>query len=189
MDKWAHLGHMLGECWANSNTTYVHIPKNASSFIKGCVLAAGEWTHHRKLIQNNHYIVALRDPVERWISGMAQFQINSDQLSLPADHIFDTITFDDHTESQLYFLTGVNLSDATFFKVDYQLTNSLKKYFGNQVNVDGMPKFNSSIDDPLKLKLKAHLSNLIDNNPEYLLKLKEHFADDYKLIESVKFYD
>ena len=36
MDKWAHMGHLLGECYFDSNRdlTYIHIPKNASSFAK-----------------------------------------------------------------------------------------------------------------------------------------------------------
>lgn len=191
MDKWAHLGHKLGECFycGSTSATYIHIPKNASSFIKACLLSTRDWFHCENLIHNDQYIVALRDPIDRWVSGMAQYQFNSKQFDLSEDEIFNTITFDDHTEEQLYFLTGVNLLKTTFFKVDDELASKLDKWFSKRDDITNLAKLNNSATDPIKLKLKNCLQTMIDNNPDNLLKLKKHFANDYKLFESVKFYD
>ena len=89
MDRWAHLGHSLGECWVDNTTgiTYVHIPKNASSFIKGCVLASLKFKHSNTLVKSPRYLIALRDPVERWVSGIAQYEFNSKQDHIPYQEI------------------------------------------------------------------------------------------------------
>ena len=190
MDRWAHLGHKLGECFycGSTSATYVHIPKNASSYIKAYLLSTKDWFHCEKLQHNEQYIVALRDPVERWISGMAQYQVNSQQFDLSEDEIFSTITFDDHTEEQIYFLTGVNLLKTTFFKVDDTLADQLDKYFAGRVDITRLTRYNDSNDDSTKLNLKHRLQAMIDNTPAHLVKLKEHFARDYELINRVKFY-
>jgi hypothetical protein len=191
MDKWAHLGHKLGECYycGSRSQTYVHIPKNASSYIKACLLQTGNWFHSEKFITNDRYLIALRDPIDRWLSGMAQFQVNSNQFDLNIDKIFNTITFDDHTEQQIYFLKGVNLLACDFIWVDDNLTTSLNKWFVEKYSttIDHMPNYN--VSEGIKLDLKQRLVKAIDQHPELLLKLKEHFAVDYRLIESVKFYD
>lgn len=191
MDRWAHLGHRRGECWVDTSarTTYVHIPKNASSYIKGCLLSTNQWQHSDSLVQNEKYLVALRDPVDRWLSGIAQYQVNSNQFNLSINEIFDTITFDDHTEQQIYFLEGVNLLACDFIWVDDGLTARLNKWFTEKysITIDHLPKYNTS--EGVKLEIKQRLINAIDQDPELLLKLKEHFAIDYQLIERVKFYD
>jgi hypothetical protein len=191
MDRWAHLGHRLGECWVDSSarTTYIHIPKNASSYIKGCVLSTNKWQHSDTLVQNEKYLVALRDPVDRWTSGMAQYQINSNQFDLSDEEIFNTITFDDHTEQQLYFLEGVNLLSCDFILVNDQLTTTLNKWFTEKysITVDHLPKYNSS--EGVKLEIKQRLTDTLKQNPNLMSKLKEHFRIDYELINRVKFYD
>jgi hypothetical protein len=191
MDRWAHLGHRLGECYycGSISRTYVHIPKNASSYIKACLLQTNNWFHSEKFITNDQYLVALRDPVDRWLSGMAQYQINSNQIDLSIDEIFNTITFDDHTELQTYFLKGVNLLACDFIWVDDNLTTKLNKWFIEKYSatITHLPKYNTG--EGVKLELKQRLINAIDQHPEFLLKLKEHFALDYRLIESVTYYD
>ena len=192
LDRWAHLGHKLGECWFDSanNITYVHVPKNASSFIKGCLQASTKWEHSDILVNSEQYLVVLRDPIERWCSGIAQFQINSQQLELDVNDVFNQITFDDHTEEQIYFLQDIGLNKVTFIMINDAFNETISRWFGENgytVNVDTMPKFNQSSD--IKLELKQKYQQLVDSNPDYMLQLKKHFAADYELINKVKFYD
>jgi hypothetical protein len=154
-------------------------------------LSTKKWHHSDELIPNKRYLIALRDPIERWLSGIAQYQVNSNSVNLSEEEIFETITFDDHTEQQIYFLKDIDLLSCVFVKVDATLTNVLTKWFKEQYSFDigHLPLYNSSINDPVKLQIKQNLSNILDQNPNLMLKLKEHFRIDYELINRVKFYD
>ena len=192
LDRWAHLGHKLGECWVDStnNITYVHVPKNASSFFKGCLVASNQWLHSNTLVISKQYLVLLRDPIERWCSGMAEYQVNSQQLDLDIVTIFKKITFDDHTEQQIYFLHGIDLNKVTFIMINDTFNETISRWLTEKeyvLNGYNMPKFNQSSD--VKLELKQKYQQLVDSNPDYMLQLKKHFAADYDLINKVKFYD
>ena len=109
MSKWAHLGHHLGECWndKDKSITFVHIPKNASSFVKGWLLRSGNFTHSDSLVIADHYLITLRDPIERWVSGIAQFMNVESNQQLTLHELVEQVTVDDHTELQTYFLQNV----------------------------------------------------------------------------------
>jgi hypothetical protein len=190
MDKWAHLGHRLGECWTNNGLTFINIPKNASSFVKGYLLSEG-WQHSNSLVDSRQYLVILRDPVDRWLSGIAQYQFNSSRYDMDIDSTFKEITFDDHTELQSYFLQSVDLSKTAFLKFDDNLKLNLIKYFktqGHDIGWREIPNINSSAGDR-RGTIKATMQEYLANNPGYMLQLKKHFAADYELINKVTFYD
>jgi len=192
LGRWVHLGHRLGECWVDEvhNKTYVHIPKNASSFIKGVLIGSGGFWHHSEtLINSNENLIMLRDPIDRWLSGITQYLHNSKQ-DLSADEIFDKITFDDHTDLQTYFLQGVDLGHATFMFVDENLRANLANWIydrGYRTNVDIAIEYNASSEDD-RATTKNYYTKLLNQNPEFVLKLQQHFEEDYKLIGKVKFY-
>jgi len=193
LGRWAHLGHRLGECWVDdiNNISYIHIPKNASSFVKGVLIGSGGfWRHSETLINSNENLIMLRDPIERWCSGITQYLFNSKQ-DLSVDEIFEKITFDDHTDLQTYFLQGVDLNNATFMLVGDNLKANLNNWIYNRpyrTNVDIAIQYNSSNEDSRRTT-KEYYVNLLEQNPELVLKLQQHFEEDYKLIGSVKFYE
>lgn len=193
LGRWAHLGHRLGECWVDdvNNISYIHIPKNASSFIKGVLIGAGGfWRHSETLVNSNENLIVLRDPIDRWCSGITQYLHNSKQ-DLSVNEVFDRITFDDHTELQTYFLRGVDLSKATFMLVDENLRKNLDNWIYNRpyrTNVNIAIEYNASGKDDRRTT-KAYYINLLEQNPNLVLKLQKHFEEDYKLINSVKFYE
>jgi len=188
MDKWAHLGHVLGECWNDPvrSTTFVHIPKNASSFVKGCLLSSGNFTYSDSLVGADQYLITLRDPIERWASGIAQFMSVEANKHLSIDDLVNTVTFDDHTELQTYFLQGVDLNKCVFLKVNADLKSNIKLWLqknGYIVDVDHLPIINQG-DAILKNKFAA----MVDGNNQIKLNLTKHYATDYELINRVKFY-
>jgi hypothetical protein len=192
LGRWAHLGHRLGECWVDevNNKTYIHIPKNASSFVKGVLIGSGGFWHHSEaLVNNNENLIILRDPIDRWCSGITQYLYNN-KLDLSINDIFDKITFDDHTDLQTYFLQDVDLTVSTFIQVDENLRANLNDWIterGYRTNVDIAIQYNASAEDD-RITTKNYYVNLLEQRSDLVLKLKEHFAEDYKLIESVKFY-
>jgi hypothetical protein len=193
LGRWVHLGHRLGECWVDevNNKSYIHIPKNASSFIKGVLIGSGGFWHHSETLVNSvENLIVLRDPVDRWLSGITQYLHNNHLVDMPAELIFDKITFDDHTDLQTYFLQGVDLTSATYMMVNDELRANVNDWIierGYRTNVDIAIQYNASRDDD-RITTKGYYANLLEQQPELVLKLKEHFAEDYELINSVQYY-
>jgi len=190
--RWAHLGHRLSECWVDTvhNKSYIHIPKNASSFIKGILIGSGGfWYHSETLVNSDENLIVLRDPVDRWCSGITQYLHNS-KLDLSVNEVLDKITFDDHTDLQTYFLQGVDLDHATFMMVNDDLRANMNDWIlncGYRTNVDLAIAYNASSEDD-RVTTKNYYTKLLDQNPEFVLKLRKHFEADYELINRVKFY-
>jgi hypothetical protein len=132
MDKWAHLGHTLGECWvdSNKNVTYINIPKNASTFIKRQLINTNGFIHSDILIHADQYLIVLRDPIERWISAVAQLLTAKDN-HMSYDKLANIITTDDHTETQTYFLQNVEIDKCIFFMVNSNLSKNLQQWLDN----------------------------------------------------------
>ena len=193
LGRWVHLGHRLGECWVDevNDKTYIHIPKNASSFVKGVLIGSGGFWHHSEtLINSSENLIVLRDPIDRWVSGITQYLQNTNQIDMPADLVFNKVTFDDHTDLQTYFLQGVDLTKSTFMFVDENLRANLSSWIynrGYRTNVDIAIEYNASSEDS-RATTKDYYTKLLDQNPEFVLKLQQHFEEDYKLIGKVKFY-
>lgn len=193
LGRWAHLGHRLGECWVDevNDISYIHIPKNASSFVKGVLMGSGGFWHHSEtLVNSKENLIILRDPIDRWCSGITQYLYNSKQ-DLSIDEVFDKITFDDHTELQTYFLQGVDLDHSTFMLANDRLKSNLNDWIYNRAyrtNVDIAIQYNASNEDDRRTT-KEYYVKLLEQNPNLVLKLQQYFEADYELIGSVKFYE
>ena len=78
LEYYEKKGHVFGECMSHPDRDlmYIHIPKNASSWTKPNLLHWG-WQfynyHHSYNFYQKHAIVVLRDPVERWLSGIGEY--------------------------------------------------------------------------------------------------------------------
>jgi hypothetical protein len=194
--------HIFGECMSHNNSEfiYVYIPKNASSWTKPNLKSWGWefYNYHTDNLYHKHALVVLRDPVERWLSGIAEYlylkhrnldiaHISNSFLNL----VFDRVAFDDHTERQILFLQNLNFSNCTFFRCDHDY----RKNFSAFLNDQSMPNEYSTCEfqhvtenDPIRSNFKHFFHNIVENNSKYLERLKRYFANDYKLIESTKFY-
>jgi len=194
-------GHVFGECWSKSDTDlmYVNIPKNATSWTKPNLQDWGweNYNYHADNLYHKTAMVVLRDPVERWASGMAEYlylyhrdwpmdAFSKQMLEL----IFDKIAFDDHTEKQVYFLEGLDLNRCIFFWFD----ENYRQNFSNFLTEHGMPnryhnyeKQHVSDDSPIRRNYKEIFINTL-NDSKYLNKVQDYFRQDLKLIEQTKFY-
>ena len=119
-------GYGSGMLSPNHLQFVVNIPKNASSFVHSWTSAFG-W--RANLINQNIYrigeiIVILRDPVDRWISGIAQY-INTYILSVvgPNGPIFpgESTTEFDYSMTADDFVNGYNQNtERLLFDVIFQ---------------------------------------------------------------------
>lgn len=204
---WEPKGHVFGTCMSKPDLDlmYVNIPKNASSWTKPNLLGL-HWefyNYHQDHLHHKHAMVVLRDPVERWLSGICEYftlyhrDIDTTEFnSAFYDLLMEQITFDDHTEKQAYFINGLNPNRITFFwcDADYRL------YFSQFLRNQGIPEaaryanydFQHTTEDrpdgdTRRLKFKNIFKHLLDN-PVYLERIKQHYTPDYELINKVKFW-
>lgn len=198
-NQWAHKGHYQGECMSHpdSDYMYVYVPKNASSWTKPNLQDWGwEFYNYKTDHLDKNPLVVLRDPIDRWISGIAEYLTLYHSTFNIADPetlelIFDQITFDDHTERQVYFLDGLDADRCTFFLCDENYRVNFSKFMTELYGPNRYDRYNYqhvSENSPERKKFKNIFSNAINNNSKYTDRLREHFALDYKLIEQVKFY-
>ncbi len=193
-------GHVFGECMSSPNTDlmYVNIPKNASSWTKPNLKDWGWefYNYHTDNLYEKHALVVLRDPVDRWLSGIAEYMylyhrnIDVAHLSKPFfDLVFEKVSFDDHTDLQILFIEGLKNCTFLFCNENYKLN------FSNFLKDNG---FNNSYQnyehqhvtafDSGRQKFKDIFKSTMDNNKSYQKKIQWYFQKDYELINSVKFY-
>ena len=184
---------------------YITIPKNASSFLRE-YFKDNNWRHFHLGMQMNvrTNIIILRDPIDRWITGISQ-HITTNILGenfgsthfleqaneLVEKIIFDQIVFDDHTEQQSWFLEPFDIHNSIFFKFDDLLAYNLDSYFSKfSVNYDlkNKPFVNVSKNNFDNANLVTYFKKLIYNNRDYYNNLRSYYVRDYDLINSVQFY-
>ena len=185
---------------SDTNLMYVNIPKNASSWTKPNLKDWGweNYNYHTDNLYHKHALVVLRDPIERWLSGIAEYMYlyhkNLDTAHFSNcffDLVFDRIAFDDHTEQQVLFIEGLNLDNCTFFWCGPKYRES----FSHFLTSHGMPNryFNYAYqhvteDDPIRKKFKQIFKQVLEKNSKYITNLDCFFSKDYKLIRTIKFY-
>ena len=201
LDEWSIKGHRYGQCMINpdGDLMYVNIPKNATSWTKPNLIDFN-WveSNYHKYQLTVHALVVLRDPVDRWLSGIAEYFTLYHNSITGIEHdanltniIFDRITFDDHTERQVKFLQGLDTDNCTFMLCDSEYRNNFSKFVSEYIGDNKYYKYNYqhvSDDDQDRKHFKGIFKRLLEN-PKYLSQVKNYFEADYHLINSVKFYD
>jgi len=198
-NEWAHKGHVYGECMSKSDIDlmYVYIPKNASSWTKPNLLDHGwEFFNYHTDALDKPALVVLRDPVERWLSGIAEYmtlyQSNFRLLFQETEElIFDRITFDDHTERQVKFLQGLDIERCTFMWCDENYRSNFSDFIAEHYGANKYARYeyqHVSEEDETRRRFKTLFSRILEREPKYVRRLTEYYEEDYKLIEQVQFY-
>jgi len=199
VNEWKHKGHIYGECMSKKDIDlmYVYIPKNASSWTKPNLKDWG-WEFYNYRLDNldKHSLVILRDPVDRWLSGIAEYlTLYYPNMQVPFNEttelIFDRITFDDHTESQVKFLVGLDTDNCTFMWCNQDYRNNFSQFVSTHLGDNKYYKYDYQhvSDDCLtRRRFKNIFKTLLDQEPKYLQHIKNYFEEDYRLIEQVQFY-
>jgi hypothetical protein len=197
----------------------VNIPKNASSFMHDWgkqqgwnAVSLGEATREWPL---QEVVVIMRDPVERWISGFAQYAsswilnatrfFDSDQGPSPEDRrqsaeefiesyswlaerlIFDNLeVLDDHVSPQCsYFESLLPHLPRQYFYVDKEFESKIGAYLGFNPPTPDLDRNNSN-NDPDKKILKQFFQNRTLARPELIKIIKQAYARDYEIIAGIK---
>lgn len=161
------------------NLCFVLIPKNASTSISMSTLTSkhSEWFPFNFSSQavnfDTRYIVVLRDPVDRFISTTNMFLAGQRQLfdSWPIIKNNILITQDQHYQSQVSFIKTISHDNIDFFMFNKNVVDDIQQYYNLT--------FENSIS-----KLNVSKKVITQVNEELIKTL---YADDYQLINSVKF--
>lgn len=201
LNRLDHKGHTFGACMTtlDENLMYVQIPKNASSWTKPNLkdLNWTDFNYHYDNFYKKHAMVVLRDPVDRWLSGICEYftlyhnDINVDEFNQSFyDLIMDQVALDDHTERQYLFIEGLSYKNITFFLCD----NNYRIDFSNFLKHQGFDnKYNryeyqhTTAGSDIRSKFKKIFETLLSES-KYLDKVKNFYQKDYELINSVQFY-
>lgn len=183
---------------------YIPIPKSASTYLKNYFINNYNFTYNfnYKHLRNKRYIVCLRDPLDRWYSGVAEYfyRFHKDFIVNPSTDIIkficDRKLFDEHTELQRNFLEGLDTNLITFFYADKELVKNLEHFvtpkFANikSNNINPQSLFVNSMDwIPEKVSLTQGIKKFISENPKYIDEIKSFYEFDYELIKRVRFYN
>jgi hypothetical protein len=132
MSEWKYRGECFLQQNCGNNYIYVNIPKNASSWAK--IQFSGRPHNYISDPIDATFIVLLRDPVSRWISGAAQVFVGCSTenpnffLNIGFNAIFDHIVFDEHTALQTMFLDKINYDQTVWFNCDSTLPKNWKSW-------------------------------------------------------------
>jgi hypothetical protein len=187
------------------------MPKNASTFISHwllennwVILSAADLTKNSTdyYKQTNVIAIVLRDPVERWMSGIAQYIIS---YHLPRQSmvefinlwnplvetlLFDIICwFDDHTWPQYYFVDDVLLdAPRIYFYIDKDFEYNFKQHFNLNLPSNNIDR-NKSDDKQfyIKKELIGFIWLKLKQRPHLMQKVMDAYKRDYDLINTVKF--
>ena len=144
------------------------------------------------------YVVILRDPLERWLSGTVEF-LQSSYAKQNAHHfsytqvldVFfrDQVFLDAHTYPQHWFINSIDRDNITWVYFDNNLSNTLEQLFNRYQLEYTMPlKQNVGKNNTTKTQLYNEYKSVLDNE-KYKSQLIDLYKQDYQLIESVNFYN
>lgn len=176
------------------NHVYIPILKNAHRLTTNVVKGYGFVLNNNVHLSNKTKLVVLRDPVERWYAGIAQFLYLNFPNPEVNDNIIDLLTrlvvLDGHSSSQSSYLKGFNTDECIFFNMDDSdyLENFLH-YCNNHIdNIDNLslPNQNWNTKVNFYLELKSKLKEFCTTN--FKERLEKYYAEDYELLNTVKFY-
>lgn len=206
----------LGRCTSANDTDYIYVPlpKCASRYTVQVLNYMCGWMENgnfilNKELQEKKKIIALRDPLSRWLSGIVHhFHLQELQmLDENMHYIFNQITLDPHSELQVKYLEGLDTDQCVFLMLDDTYTNNLKHFIVNVLNKNytfwnkqregdahasvkypGMIWHNTTEERPHKKQHMIGLKKFMESHPEYEMRIKAYLEPDYELIKNIEFY-
>ena len=193
-----HQDHNFGTCWTNgTNIAYINIPKCATSITKA-VFQGVQKNYITDDLPTQRFFVALRDPYNRWLSGVVEWLTRYGIVNIEDTDVFGRHEFvrfllnakalDSHTEHQVHYIAGIDRTKIDFLLVDKDYSQTLWKYFSEM----GIPLYNikqigtANVSTPAQRNAQKAIHDMI--NKHYQSDIKRKLFIDNNFIDSVQFY-
>lgn len=194
-------GHSIGQFFSSPCNlfAFVPIPKCASTYVTKFLVEGLSWKISKEddRIQDSLFrkLVILREPIDRWVSGMAQY-LTTYHGDLPlqsrelTEFIFKRVDFDPHTTPQVNFIAGLDIDSTIFFRFDSQLEKNFRSYIHENTGKDyNLPVFrNDTPKSGHKPYIGQKLKVLLKSNDQWLQHVTDYYKKDIDLYNEVKFY-
>lgn len=198
------VGYGSGLIFFDKNKKFlVSIPKNASSFshkwasLSGWSSATAYKSKEIDWDQLEEIIIIVRDPVERWISGVSQYIKAAILKSGTANDfianyngyterlIFDNVSnLDDHVFPQIYFFKDLYPEiPRKYIYINKNFEFNLKQELSLCDCINNLDK-NRSIDDSDKKELQDFFHTLLQKRKRLCKLVKNAYKKDYEFIEN-----
>ena len=184
-------------------SAYIHlIPKNSSSYLRTW-LKKEQWVeltmsdHILNRPHKIHQLAIIRDPMDRWLSGITQFLFDVFHSLNPIENhweaIFRIITAqpnqDAHTTPQAEFFYNYTIDHFDFLYLEDFASNKNKiKDWAIKSNqkfayLDSTAPNNQTREEKIKTSILDFLKINLNNNTEFKQKIINYYEVDYKLIK------
>ena len=192
----------------------VNIPKNASSYMLDWANRHG-WTSAVVVDSNDikEIIVCVRDPVQRWVSGVGQYltsyvlnvtgayswetgpgpddqQISGDDFIVNYNQVVERLLFDnlarldDHVWPQIEFFENLLPTvPRKFFYIDQDFDQRIGKYLGFDP-ISNLDR-NRADSNPNTHKIQPFIRHRLNTRPELEQRVRKTYARDYELIKQI----
>lgn len=187
---------------------YVPILKNAHAwgiqyFTKnaGFSLIPNSKENYKVIPQQKNFIIFLRDPIDRWCSGIAEYFWHLPNMNVNAPYtlddkelrfVLDAVSLDPHTAKQINWLLGLSVANCiTFLLEDPHFSEKVQFFTKNQINKKEMthtlPANHKANESVFKKSIINQLQHLLKNNTKYLSRLKQYYACDFEIYNYIWF--
>jgi hypothetical protein len=202
LERLIKRGHLPGGGMRSPDRKYfyLNIPKNASTYTTN-VLKDNNWQFANASDGRfEELIIIVRDPIERWISGIStyccsyllEYGYGSDRFVddyniLVERLLFDNVsTFDDHTAPQTDFINMIppSLKPRHYIWAGCDSIIEILSFLTGKLIVENENTFNNSKESNYDTE---QISNFIRSRLTIPLKskLEEAYARDYEFINSI----
>jgi hypothetical protein len=194
-----------GESYLSLNTDhcYVQIPKTASSSIRYFLLSKnwqkGNYYKYDRL-DDKEYVTVIRDPIDRWVSGIAQYLYGTTNLGsllkekniaeeeieelfdnrIFQNFLFDFVVFDRHTIPQCVFLRELPMDRIKFFEFNSTVITRLVKYLGYEID-ETVQRRNVSSEEAGKNLISIKLKKILVENINFKNSIMSNYNCDYQI--------
>jgi hypothetical protein len=214
INSWSDPGHIFGSCLVvkKCNLVYVNIPKNASTWAKIQLSTLDakfdNYLLNPKILENRTILITLREPIERWISGiswyltiyhcdlLSQCEKNLETRAVLMSIIAKKINFDSHCDLQEKFIQKIDLDKTSFLCVEHNTDvyrQTFSKFFKEKLSVDNTFDLNHAEHvarhDPKQNRWTALIQDALSNGMIDQEQILKYYFKDVKLFHNLEFYE
>lgn len=169
----------IGDCSRHNNDAFIWIPKNGSSTLRSIF---GSTIHNYRDFDVDTYWVILRDPVDRWKSGVAEYIYRNPEKEQKVFDYIDLLRFDGHGLPQTTYLQYTGRTKYIDIEDSDWVANIINTT-GIQIDTSDLYD-NSTKSKPRKVEIASKLEDIITDS--LIDEVKEYYRADIDLIERVK---